>query len=155
MVAYGTWKVVQKVLSPWASWGNTLQVVKQLTPKHPYVHPCTPGRPAVSKRLIGQAGASALWRLSRAPGAEGSFSISGADLIWNLSAWCSSDAPSLRYLPVLCYNNMGYSQLLSLLGILHMAKLHFCLCFSGALMGMRSLSLLKARGLQGPPHSQW
>ena len=150
MVAYGTWRVVPKLLSPWASWGDTLQVMGQLTPKHP-TPPAPPGAQRCPKGWLSRQEPEPF---GGCPGPLGQ-RVPSPSLGQTRFGTCQSGV--LLSLPpsgislFSARTTWAVFGSTSLLGILHVAKLHFRLCVSGGLMGMQSLSLLKAHGLQGAP----
>ena len=103
-----------KNVSAWAGWGDTSQVVKQLTPKHP--NPSAPPGSQQYPRLAGQTGVGTCHSriLLLSP-------VSDISLFFARTTWLILSFTSLP-------------------GILHVAKLHFCLC-----LGL--LGLLSATGL--------
>lgn len=115
MGTHGDMKNSFKNVSTWASWGDTSQVVKQLTPKHPnpFWHPQEASN---IHRLAGQTGVGTCQSriLLLSP-------VSDISLFFARTTWLILSSTSLP-------------------GILHVAKLHFCLC-----LGL--LGLLSATGL--------
>lgn len=100
----GHGELVQKFLSAWASWGDTPQMIMQLTSKYsnPYAAPGGPHCPKADWPGKNES----LLRLSRAPAAENSLPISQGRPEAEPVILESFPAPSL------CQDNTGYSELL-------------------------------------------